>query len=163
TTSSRSATRCLAASSSRASCRRRPTRSSSRPTSSDRRGCRRGCLAPARRPRADRPARLGRVRVRRALLHRRAVRPPPPPRPAPRLGPTLPARWGWVLMELPCVVVFGALWLDNPDLASPVVMVLGVVWLVHYAQRTFVFPFLMRGAAGRRNAVFTVAMAIMFN
>jgi 3-oxo-5-alpha-steroid 4-dehydrogenase 1 len=78
-------------------------------------------------------------------------------------GPTMPARWGWVVMELPCVVVFGAVWLANPDLASPVVLGLGLLWLMHYVQRTFVFPFLMRGAAGRRNAVFTVVMAILFN
>jgi 3-oxo-5-alpha-steroid 4-dehydrogenase 1 len=77
-------------------------------------------------------------------------------------GPTIPARWGWVIMESPSVFLFAAVWLANPDAGDPLVIALAAMWLLHYAQRTFVFPFLMRGA-DRRNAVVTIALAIGFN
>ncbi len=77
-------------------------------------------------------------------------------------GPTMPARWGWVVMESPSVFLFAVLWAENPQHAEPMVTALGLVWFLHYTQRTFVFPFLMRGG-DRPNAVVTVAIAIVFN
>ena len=77
-------------------------------------------------------------------------------------GPSMPANLGWVIMESPSVFLFGALWWANPDRSSPLVTLLGVVWLTHYVQRTFVFPLLMRGG-GKPNALVTVAMAVVFN
>lgn len=77
-------------------------------------------------------------------------------------GPTVPARWGWVIMELPSVALFGALWWTHPQRGELVVTVLGLAWLAHYGQRTFLFPFLMRGG-GRPHALLTVVMAVLFN
>jgi 3-oxo-5-alpha-steroid 4-dehydrogenase 1 len=71
-------------------------------------------------------------------------------------GPTMNARAGWMLMELPAVVV--------PLLAFPggAGAVLLVAWEVHYVQRTFVFPLRMRGS-GRPNPILIVALALAFN
>jgi hypothetical protein len=77
-------------------------------------------------------------------------------------GPTIAARWGWVIMESPSVFLFAAVWRANPDADDPLVIALAALWLTHYTQRTFVFPLLMRGA-GRRNALVPVVMAIFFN
>lgn len=77
-------------------------------------------------------------------------------------GPTMPARWGWVLMESPSVFLFAWLWWQNPGFGDALVTTLGVAWLLHYLQRTFVFPALMRGG-NRPNAMLTVLLAICFN
>ena len=77
-------------------------------------------------------------------------------------GPTIPARWSWIVMESPSVFLFGALWLANPDLRAPVVAILGALWLAHYVQRTFVFPFLLRGGE-RREPIVIAASALAFN
>lgn len=77
-------------------------------------------------------------------------------------GPSMPARWAWVVMESPSVFLFATLWYFNPHFDEPMVMLLGAMWLLHYVQRTFVYPSLMRGA-GKPNAVATVGMAIVFN
>ncbi len=62
----------------------------------------------------------------------------------PGWGPTLPAKWGWVVMEAPSPLGFAGL------------------WLFHYVYRSFVFPFLMRGGDKRKPLV-TVGLAVLFN
>lgn len=78
-------------------------------------------------------------------------------------GPMVNARVGWVLMESPSVFFFAALWvMQNPAFGEPMVLALGVMWLVHYVQRTFVFSLLMRGE-GKRQPWLTVGLAFFFN
>lgn len=76
-------------------------------------------------------------------------------------GPSVSARLGWVVMESPSAFFFAAVWLANPAFGDPLVVALGVLWLVHYVQRTFVFAVLIRG--GKPHALLTVGMAIVFN
>jgi protein-S-isoprenylcysteine O-methyltransferase Ste14 len=80
----------------------------------------------------------------------------------PGWGPTVPAKVGWLVMEAPSFFLFGAAWLFSPDFGTLTVTLLGVAWLVHYGQRTFVYPALMRGG-GKGKPLLTVAMAIAFN
>jgi protein-S-isoprenylcysteine O-methyltransferase Ste14 len=77
-------------------------------------------------------------------------------------GPAMPARWAWVLMESPSVWLFALLWLSNPQVGEPMVTGLGALWLMHYLQRTLVYPALMRGAS-KPTAVATVGLALVFN
>lgn len=77
-------------------------------------------------------------------------------------GPTVSARLGWVVMESPSVFLFAAVWLANPHFQDPTVLLLGVLWLTHYVQRTFVFPALMP-KGGKPHAALTFGMAIVFN
>lgn len=79
-----------------------------------------------------------------------------------RWGPALPARWGWVVMEAPSLILFGLLVAANPAHQSPLVLALAALWLAHYTQRTLVYPFLMK-APGQPKPWLTVAMAIVFN
>jgi protein-S-isoprenylcysteine O-methyltransferase Ste14 len=56
-------------------------------------------------------------------------------------GPTLPARFGWVLMEIPSpalMILFFAL--GDRHTNGPAIALL-CLWLLHYGNRTFVFPF----------------------
>jgi protein-S-isoprenylcysteine O-methyltransferase Ste14 len=76
-------------------------------------------------------------------------------------GPTLPARAGWVIMESPASLLFLAIYLAGDHRARATPLVLLGMWQLHYAQRAFVYPFLMRG--GGRMPVALVAMAIAFN
>lgn len=80
----------------------------------------------------------------------------------PGWGPAVSSRAGWIAMEWPSVVVFALVWLANPVSGTPMVQVLGVLWLVHYLQRTFVFSLLRRDSA-KRQAVLTVALGMLFN
>ena len=80
----------------------------------------------------------------------------------PGWGPTIPAKLAWVVMEAPSFFLFATFWLLNPQWGTPVVIVLGLAFLVHYGQRTFVFATLMRDEK-KRHSLLTVAMAIVFN
>lgn len=60
-------------------------------------------------------------------------------------GPTVPSTLGWVLMELPAVVVFGAFAAVGGRLAEPATLVLTLLWMLHYVNRALIFPFRRRG------------------
>ncbi|MBL8921230.1 MAG: DUF1295 domain-containing protein [Myxococcaceae bacterium] len=77
-------------------------------------------------------------------------------------GPTMPARWGWVLMESPAVFALLFFFFTGPAPMQPAALALLGVWLLHYLHRTFVFPFRMR-ADGKTMPVFIAALAIGFN
>ena len=53
-------------------------------------------------------------------------------------------RVGWFLMELPATVVFWLFYLSGPRRAELVPMVLAGLWTLHYLNRGWVFPALMR-------------------
>lgn len=77
-------------------------------------------------------------------------------------GPTLPARLGWVLMELPAVALFALFFFDGDHRFMVVPLVLLGLWQLHYLNRTFVFPVRMR-ASGRRMPLLITFLAIGFN
>jgi len=79
-----------------------------------------------------------------------------------RIGPKMSARLGWVLMESPSVLLIAVIFLIGPNSRSLVPLLFLVLWQVHYVQRTFIFPFLIR-ADGKKVPVLTVAMALAFN
>lgn len=60
-------------------------------------------------------------------------------------------RLGWFLMELPALVVFLLFYFRGPNAFAPFPLFALFVWVVHYANRGFVMPALMRvprGASG---------------
>jgi hypothetical protein len=77
-------------------------------------------------------------------------------------GPSISARAAWTIMESPSFFLFGWAWLTSPSAFEPTVVVLALLWLLHYGQRTFVYPALMR-EGGRRMPLATILMAIAFN
>lgn len=58
-------------------------------------------------------------------------------------GPTLPNLWGWLLMEIPAPAGM-AFWFVLGGRFDVAAVVFFLVWQVHYCQRTFLFPFLMK-------------------
>jgi hypothetical protein len=80
-------------------------------------------------------------------------------------GKGIGARWGWLIMESPAVLVIALCFVFGDTRASVVSVVFLAMWELHYVQRTFIFPFLMRGGGGqgRPFPLLLVFMAIVFN
>lgn len=65
-----------------------------------------------------------------------------------RWGVSLSPRLGWFLMELPATLSFLYFFSQGPRRAEPVPLLFLAMWLVHYGNRGFFFPFSMRVAKG---------------
>jgi protein-S-isoprenylcysteine O-methyltransferase Ste14 len=59
-------------------------------------------------------------------------------------GPRLPARWGWILMEVPSVLGFAVFFFMGDHALEPVPLLLFGLWQLHYVHRTFIYPFRIR-------------------
>jgi len=60
-------------------------------------------------------------------------------------GPHIRDKPGWVLMEIPAVVVFGLLFVFGAHTRSAVAIAFLFLWEFHYVYRTFIFSALLRG------------------
>ena len=63
-------------------------------------------------------------------------------------GPAINNRLGWVLMEAPVFIAMLLLWILCPDPGrkyDPPVAVMTSFFLLHYFQRSFIFPMLIKG------------------
>lgn len=76
-------------------------------------------------------------------------------------GPSVGNRAGWVLMESPVFFAMLLFWLLSPRRSDTAPMVMAVYFLFHYFQRSFVFPFRIKGKSRMPLAI--VAMGILFN
>jgi 3-oxo-5-alpha-steroid 4-dehydrogenase 1 len=74
-------------------------------------------------------------------------------------GPTVPARMGWVIMESPACILFFVFYLLGDHRFQLVPLIFLALWQLHYIQRVFVYPFLMRSSGRMPVAVMTMAMA----
>lgn len=76
-------------------------------------------------------------------------------------GPSLPNRWGWVLMESPVFIAMTLLWLFSERRFEPVCLCFFLLFQLHYFQRSFIFPLLMKGR--NRMPLSIVLMGVLFN
>lgn len=76
-------------------------------------------------------------------------------------GPSVSNRLGWVLMESPVFFAMLLFWLLSPRRWEPAPMVMAIFFLFHYFQRSFIFPFKIKGKSRMPLAI--VAMGIIFN
>lgn len=77
-------------------------------------------------------------------------------------GPTLDNTLGWVLMESPSPLLFALFFLIGTQTANPVNMVFLALWLLHYINRTYIFPFRLRAAA-KRMPMMIMLSGMIFN
>lgn len=75
-------------------------------------------------------------------------------------GPTLENRLGWFLMELPAVLVFGAILLCFGQL-NVTTFLLFALWQLHYCHRVFIYPWTLK--KGKRMPWMILVMAVIFN
>lgn len=76
-------------------------------------------------------------------------------------GPAINNRLGWFIMELPAFACFAVIWALSPRGDDPAPCVMGALFELHYFQRTFIFPFLIRGKNQMPLAI--IAMGMVFN
>lgn len=69
---------------------------------------------------------------------------------AERGGINLSPRLGWFLMELPATLSFVWFYIHGKNAQALVPMIFLGIWLVHYGNRGFIFPLLMRVAKGSK-------------
>lgn len=60
-------------------------------------------------------------------------------------GPTVNNRAGWIIMEFPALACMAVIWALSPKGGQAAPCVMGALFSIHYIQRTFIFPFLIRG------------------
>ena len=76
-------------------------------------------------------------------------------------GASVNNRIGWFIMELPAFACMAVLWALSPRGGNPAPCVMGALFELHYFQRTFIFPFLIRGK--NRMPLAIIAMGMIFN
>lgn len=79
-------------------------------------------------------------------------------------GPSIDNRIGWVLMEAPVFIAMLLMWLLCPATTrkwNPPVVVMTSLFLLHYFQRSFIFPLLIRGKS--RMPLSIILSGVTFN
>ena len=56
-------------------------------------------------------------------------------------GPMIPNRLGWMIMELPSLIMFVAFFLLGPNQMSIPLIIFLLLFTIHYTNRAIVFPF----------------------
>lgn len=77
-------------------------------------------------------------------------------------GPTVNSRLGWVVMELPVMIIFTWLFFTGDAEKSLPVYIFYGLFMLHYFNRIFIFPFRIK-ENGKRMPVLIVLSAIFFN
>ena len=55
-------------------------------------------------------------------------------------GPMIPNRLGWIIMELPTLVMFVVFFLVGPNPVSLVTLIFFLLYTIHYTNRAIIFP-----------------------
>lgn len=76
-------------------------------------------------------------------------------------GPSINNRLGWILMESPVFVAMLALWWLSPRRAETVPLIFFIFFQLHYFQRSFIFPLLIKGK--NRMPLSIISMGVLFN
>lgn len=64
---------------------------------------------------------------------------------SPKWGPAINNKVAWVLMECPVFIVFFYFWSMSDRQWEVAPLVIFILFQLHYFQRTFIFPFLLKG------------------
>lgn len=76
-------------------------------------------------------------------------------------GMTVNNRLGWILMEAPIFISMTILWLMSDRTFQTTCLVFFLIFQTHYFQRSFVFPFLLKGKSKMPLSI--IAMGVVFN
>jgi 3-oxo-5-alpha-steroid 4-dehydrogenase 1 len=77
-------------------------------------------------------------------------------------GPMIDNRLGWVLMEIPSLIIFAFLVLFGPAQLSSPTWVLFSLWIMHYFNRSVIFP-LRTKTTGKKMPGLIMFSAVFFN
>jgi len=76
-------------------------------------------------------------------------------------GPVINNKLGWFLMEVPTIIIYVFFYIIGTNSAQLVPFVFLSLWLLHYVQRTLIFPFLIRG--DNKMPITIMIFGIIFN
>lgn len=76
-------------------------------------------------------------------------------------GPSVNNKIGWICMETPAFICMVLIWAFSPRKGELAPAVMASLFLLHYFQRSFIFPLLMRGKSRMPWAI--AGMGIIFN
>ena len=76
-------------------------------------------------------------------------------------GPNINNKLGWFIMEIPTVAIYLIIYLIGDRKTNLVSIIFLIIWMAHYGQRTFIFPFLIR--AKQPMPVTIILFGLMFN
>jgi 3-oxo-5-alpha-steroid 4-dehydrogenase 1 len=76
-------------------------------------------------------------------------------------GPTINNKLGWFIMEVPTVIVFFFYFLIGNRSSGLIPLIFLCIWMLHYCQRTFLFPLLIRGV--QPMPITIIIMGMTFN
>ncbi|HEC43300.1 MAG TPA: hypothetical protein ENI20_10770 [Bacteroides sp.] len=77
-------------------------------------------------------------------------------------GPMIPNRLGWIMMELPSLIMFISFFLLGPNQMSIPLLIFFIAYTTHYTHRSIIFPF--RTHTSRKLMPLIIAVfAIFFN
>lgn len=76
-------------------------------------------------------------------------------------GLSLPNKVGWVIMECPAFILMAVMWHTGQYSLMSVPAVFFILFEIHYFQRAFVFPLLMKGKS--KMPVSIMLMGVVFN
>ena len=82
--------------------------------------------------------------------------------PTSKWGVLIDNRAGWILMELPALLVFAGFYLFGTGSHPTVTWIFFGFWVLHYVNRTLIFPFRLK-TKGKKMPLAIVFMAIGFN
>lgn len=77
-------------------------------------------------------------------------------------GAMIDNKWGWFFMELPALLIMPLLSVLGPREKDVTSWILIGLWVLHYANRTLIFPFRLR-TRGKKMPLSIVMSAIFFN
>ena len=77
-------------------------------------------------------------------------------------GPLIDNHLGWLLMELPALLIMGYFFYRNLDVSSPAIPIMIGLFCLHYFNRSFIFPFRLH-TKGKIITLLIVSSGIFFN
>ena len=77
-------------------------------------------------------------------------------------GPMINNRLGWLLMELPALLVFAWFLSFTSDWHNKIILVAASLWGLHYIHRSIIFPFRLN-TKGKKMPLAIMGSAILFN
>lgn len=77
-------------------------------------------------------------------------------------GKMISNKWGWFLMELPAFILMPLLSLIGPVKNDSTAILLIALWVLHYGNRTLIFPFKLK-TKNKKMPVLIVVCACFFN
>ena len=77
-------------------------------------------------------------------------------------GPMMNNRWGWIIMEMPALLIVPILFGVAEKTEGTITWVFVALWVLHYFHRTLIFPFRIR-TKGKKIPILIVGFAFLFN